>query len=332
MCKLKTVFADWQKNGRFEKMNGFKKYGFRVFRWLVAIFCFVYLIYKLTIPGSGTAEAVDEIFSHGNLLLLLAVILIMPLNWGIEALKWKAGAAVLQRISFGNALASVLAGVAVSMAGPNRTGEFLGRITALTKERRISGSFISIHISFAQTVVTILAGFLALLLLDPVILPLTINRGFLYVAFICISVFAVVIYYRFTIFYRLLKSPPLSRWFAAGEDSEVIIGNRLLSYNFALSLFRYILFSLQFVLIMKWCEIELAFFDLYIATAVIYLFMAVMPSFTLAELGIRGTVSVFVMGWFAVPSAPVILAASVIWIINLAIPAAVGAVILAAKK
>jgi hypothetical protein len=66
----------------------------------------------------------------------------------------------------------------------------------------------------------------------------------------------------------------------------------------------------------------------------IYLALAVIPTFALSELGVRGSVSLFLIGGYLLSSrgAPVseneslaiILAAGLLWMINLAIPAILG--------
>ena len=61
-------------------------------------------------------------------LTFLAVLLLMPVNWMLEGLKWKLAAGQQVKLSFGNAMRGVLAGVTIGTATPNRIGEFAGRI------------------------------------------------------------------------------------------------------------------------------------------------------------------------------------------------------------
>src|SRR5690606_12786240 len=60
----------------------------------------------------------------GNLWWLFAVFFLMPLNWSIEALKWKRLLSGFLKIDFWRALRAVLAGVTVAMFTPNRVGEY----------------------------------------------------------------------------------------------------------------------------------------------------------------------------------------------------------------
>lgn len=313
-------------------MNWIKQYGFTLFRWAVALFCFAFLGYKIYYSGSEFSSAVQVISDPGNLLLLIFIIAMMLVNWAIEAVKWKTGAAVIEKISFVNSFSSVLAGIAVSMAGPNRTGEFLGRVTALKKENRVAGSFVSVHISLAQTAVTIIAGALALLIIDPSFFPVKVNSVALYVFLIGLIILSLIVYFRFADLYKLLKRKPFSGWFKKTDFEGITISNKVLTINLLLSVFRYAVFISQFVLTFRIFGIVSDITDLYLCSALIYLIMAVIPSFALAELGIRGTVAVYVMALFSVSSAPVIAASTLIWVVNIAVPAVAGAVILALRK
>jgi hypothetical protein len=66
---------------------------------------------------------------------------------------------------------------------------------------------------------------------------------------------------------------------------------------------------------------------------IIYLMMTVIPTIAMTELGVRGSVSVYVFGyyferlnlWNGNLQQSVIAASSLLWIINLGIPALIGA-------
>ncbi|MFA6401838.1 MAG: hypothetical protein WCX31_09470 [Salinivirgaceae bacterium] len=53
--------------------------------------------------------------------------------------------------------------------------------------------------------------------------------------------------------------------------------------------------------------------------------MTFIPTFALAELGVRGSVAVLVIGTLSPLSSAIIAASVLLWIINLALPALVGA-------
>ena len=65
-----------------------------------------------------------------------------------------------------------------------------------------------------------------------------------------------------------------------------------------LSLFRYLIFSTQFFLLLRIFGADLPIVQGIILIPVIYLMMAMVPTIALTELGIRGSVSIFVIGLY----------------------------------
>ena len=68
-----------------------------------------------------------EAFRGPLLWNLAAVILLMFINWAIEAFKWKLAIRAIQQVSFTKAFRAVLSGVSFSVSTPNRMGEYLDR-------------------------------------------------------------------------------------------------------------------------------------------------------------------------------------------------------------
>lgn len=63
-------------------------------------------------------------------------------------------------------------------------------------------------------------------------------------------------------------------------------------------------------------------------TALLFLILAIIPTLTLAELGIRGKVSLFLFGIYSANTMGILAAAGGIWLLNLIIPACLGSLIL----
>jgi hypothetical protein len=91
-------------------------------------------------------------------LFLLFIIVLMCINWSIEALKWRYLIRKIEQISFAKALKAILAGLSVSTFTPNRIGEFLGRVFILQKANPWKAIFISILCSMSQLMITLLIG------------------------------------------------------------------------------------------------------------------------------------------------------------------------------
>jgi hypothetical protein len=74
-------------------------------------------------------------------------------------------------------------------------------------------------------------------------------------------------------------------------------------------------------------DIELPVAVTWSVVSVLFLILAVVPSIALIEIGLRGEVSLQLMGMFTVNPLGVSLASVSIWFINLVLPAIVGSIL-----
>jgi len=96
---------------------------------------------------------------------LAAVILLMIINWSLEAIKWKLSIRKIQQVSFGKALKAIFSGVSFSVSTPNRIGEYFGRILYMNEGNRLKTISLTIVSNISQLIVTLFAGALGLIVL-----------------------------------------------------------------------------------------------------------------------------------------------------------------------
>ena len=193
--------------------------------------------------------------------------------------------------------------------------------------------------SFAQLIITVCAGLFALLtfidhyLLVKYHLPDYLLSGL--ILLIPATVFIIILFY-FNI--RLLSD--IAGHYFPGKWKKWISYTKVfnnysykeLLWNLLLSFARYLVFCTQFFLLLKLSGAGLPLLQGLILIPVIYLVMAVIPSVALTDLGIRGSVSLFVIGLyftnystgFPDTSLAIITASSVLWFVNLILPAVLG--------
>ena len=130
---------------------------------LLVLLCFSYLFYKLAVSDMRQFWTIlkVQLANSLNLLYLLIVVLLMVLNWSIEAIKWKQLISELQAIKFSSSLKSIFAGVSISIITPNRAGEFAGKIFYLKKANKADAMLLSLIGSLSQVLVTFCLGLLA---------------------------------------------------------------------------------------------------------------------------------------------------------------------------
>ena len=90
--------------------------------------------------------------------VLVVIVLMMFLNWFLEALKWQFLISKIEKISIKRSIRAIFSGITVSSFTPNRIGEYGGRVFCLEKADRIQAVLITVIGSRAQLVTTIIFG------------------------------------------------------------------------------------------------------------------------------------------------------------------------------
>jgi uncharacterized membrane protein YbhN (UPF0104 family) len=275
-------------------------------------------------------SAFSAITADPPFLLLAVSIALMFLNWGIEAWKWKLVVRRSEEVSFRLAVKAVLSGVTIGSFTPNRFGEFAGRIFYLKKTARADGILMTFVNSASQLLVTIVMGCIGFILcLFYELLPESGDKTLLFLIASLLLIFTLLMmwmYFRISLFAsRLVKVKFLRRYSAHIS----ILGNyslpELLNV-FALSLLRYLVFSLQFYLLLSVFDVNVTIAEGFMAISTAFLISTLVPTMILTELSVRGSAALICLGWFTGGSGMGILAASFsLWIINIALPAVAGA-------
>ncbi|SJZ34965.1 lysylphosphatidylglycerol synthase domain-containing protein [Sediminibacterium ginsengisoli] len=265
---------------------------------------------------------------------LLLALLLMPLNWGIEAEKWRFLVKDIQKVSFFKAYRAIFAGQAIAFSMPNRVGESAGRSVYLDEGNRIRGIAQSLAGSMSQIIVTFVLGIAGLYYTRAYILDATHQLeglsvfwldGLIYALTTGITLF-IVVYFRISWFVQLIEKIPIvarHRFFI--EKLEGLHWKELTKI-LLLSAARYVVFVGQYVLLLQVFEVGIGFSTAIPLICVMFLVMAIIPTIALAELGFRGKVSIMLFGMMSANTLGIIATAAGIWIINLIIPAIIGTV------
>lgn len=261
------------------------------------------------------------------------IIVLMPLNWSIEALKWRYIVSSKEVISFPLSLKGIFAGATVSSLSPNRIGDFLGRVFVLKKVSFLQGTFITLIGSYAQTLISLIVGFIAL-----GIFVFNANyfnearANYIEITFILSALVIILItflYYKISILSKIVPK----KWSKIYGYIQVLANYRFseLSNILLYSLLRYFIFSSQFVIMLWAVGFHFPIHHLYIIVSIIFFINMFRPSIAIVEFAIRGAVSVSVFTayfeYYNIPimeDTPVIIASTLIWFINIILPALIG--------
>ncbi|MEY2898699.1 MAG: hypothetical protein RL138_752 [Bacteroidota bacterium] len=279
--------------------------------------------------------------SYAALVLLL---LLMLVNWSIEAYKWKLLVSKMQKISFLDALKGVWCGVTIGTFTPNRVGEFGGRILFLRERNQIKGIIVTLIGSFGQITTTLITGLSSLILFVLFINPFQIPHQFLppheFLIWILPILFALLIacllllYFNISLVENLSNRIPYLKRVRSYLSIIGQFGYVDLAKLLGLSLLRFSVFTFQFYLLLKAFQVPVPLWSGLMVISLIFFIQTIIPSFTLTEIGVRGQVSVYLLSFLlsADYSLRIIDASVSLWLVNLILPAIIGAFILASHK
>ena len=276
-----------------------KKYLSIIIKIVIVFFSF-YFIYHQLIENKSFEELdisvlIDTV--KKNKVYLVGVILMMFLNWLVEALKWRYMISKIENISIMTAYRAVFTGITVSTFTPNRIGEYGGRVFCLEKGDRIKAVFITALCSMSQLLVTILYGSISLFILFDEIL---IDKTFLSVSLlILLNLFFLFSYFNISNIVNFLGKFKLIKSFKKYLEVLVMYNYKDLIIAFIYSNTRYFIFSLQFIILLHVFGINISFMDAILSVMLIFFFITITPTITIAEIGVRGSVAIFVLGLFS---------------------------------
>ena len=280
------------------------------------------------IASQGQTYSIFSVLSGSKELLLLGLAVAgMPVNRFIEAVKWHNLICVHEKISLKSACYAILSGCSVSLLLPNRIGESAGRMMYVSADKRTEAVVTTTAAGFSQLTATLVFGLIALpfYLRETQLIP---QNAYIAVLSGCFMITAagIFLYFNLSKLARLDTHSFFQNKYLKKASRAFGFLNFKTALNLLfLSLLRYVVFALQFVAVLYVFVPDIPLHVPFIAVSVIYLATTLIPSFTLAELGIRESASVFLLAPFTAFPAGVAAAAFFLWILNIAVPAAFGA-------
>jgi hypothetical protein len=256
----------------------------------------------------------------------------MLVSQGIEAYKWQYLIQRIQHISFWRAFKSVLSGQAVGLSTINRVGESAGRILFLEEGNRLRGIVLWAVGGMGLIIVVYAIGVLALLnlrlnILDKTLYPEGLSvfwiDGLIYTIATGISLF-ILFYFRLSWVVKIMEKIPFIAKHKYFVEKLEDFHWKELTTILLLSFGRYVVFMVQYVLLLQVFDVQVAFIDAITMVAVMFLVLAVVPTISLAEIGLRGKVSLQLFGMLSANSIGIVATTAGIWIINIAVPAIAG--------
>jgi hypothetical protein len=236
---------------------------------------------------------------------------------------------VSHKIRWTTVIKSVMMGISVSLITPNRIGEYFGRVAGIDSEIRHSGILTTLLGGLAQNLITWTIGLLAVLYL--------LNQQIEFTAYFNASyttLALLVILVGFIVFFRIGQVKRLfvllaNRFQQLQPYAEVFDildkqGLNMLLKLLVLSGLRYLLYMIQYVLLIYFVGISCPLSFAFAGVGFIFFIQASMPLPAGLGLMMRGNVSLLV--WGTLCNEPVLGVASsyMLFIINFSLTAFLG--------
>lgn len=294
----------------------------------IGLACLGLISYRLYQSYSAeNINSVKEIFTFYNVLLILLASLLLFFNWGIEVFKWKLFTKSIEKISFLKAWQSVWMGVCIGNLTPGRLGEFAGRVLFFKPEYRAKITTLHFVSGITQLVVTIVMGCVGLLCFST-----RMDKSYfiiiLLTEFFLLLTFSVLLWRINKVVIWLQRRAILKKY----NFTDLQIERNVLLKMLLLSEIRYLVFFVQFYLLLVACGVQGNVYHIMGAIAVTYLLLSTIPMISFIEVAIRAFVVVLLFGGLGSNDWKLSVAATLLWLINIVFPSLAGYVFLVKNK
>ncbi|WP_304067473.1 lysylphosphatidylglycerol synthase domain-containing protein [Pedobacter glucosidilyticus] len=292
------------------------------------LLCAAIFIHKRLTDNSNLRnfeELMADLHPKQVTLTLVGIFLLMFFNWFLESIKWKFLIAKVEVISIRKAIESIFCGLTWAVFTPNRIGEYGGRIFFLSPRKRIQGAVLMSVGHISQMVITNIAGAIALLWFLHQFVIQEINLLFAIGFVIAVFCFFLILFYfnihwlnsllnklkflnRFTSYFKVLTN------FSQTELLKVML----------LSLGRFAVFTSQYILIIHVLVPEIPYYQISLLVFILFFVQSALPSLDLLDIGVRSMTATYFFSFITHQEIAIMAAASLIWLVNLIIPAILG--------
>lgn len=303
----------------------------------------VYIIYTKVKAQPDLSEKITLLknsFSKQNVWQIISLVILLCANWGIEARKWQLLMRPVQNVNFLTSVKAILSGLALSLFLPNGFGEYPARALYMKEGNRLRSVPLNIAGSMAQLIVTLVAGIISLLYLKSYtwnkhaavqgLSILWLNGA---VSMIIMgTLLLIVIYFRLSWLAKLAEKIPFVYKYRFFIESLETFHWKELTRILNLSCIRFIVFAVQYILVLHMLEVKVDFVDAICTTCVLFLFLAILPTIPFADVSIRGIAGSQLFGLVTPDAFGVVATIAIVWFVNLIIPSTAGSLFLLSIK
>lgn len=261
---------------------------------------------------------------------LTVVLLLVPVNWGWEALKWQQMMRRSSDWTFAEAFKCTLAGASTAIFTPNRLGDVAGRMVLVSKNHRKDAFWATVLCNLSQLSALLLLGipgFFLLVYLSPETgYNLSTTAIFLISSGLATAVF-ISYYFASAIIPFFIDMMPFKVWRNYLRTTlDVLKGVKPKGLHLLLlfSVLRILTYTFQYFLTIHFFGVKLGLTETVAAILSVYLLKTVVPYLPGTGLIVRTELSLWVFSVFTDELTLILAASFLIWLINVVIPAIWG--------
>jgi hypothetical protein len=303
-----------------------KKISF-VLKAAIVVFAFWFIYHKLVANENLSAfrKLIAPISADEITRVLVLVFLLMLLNWGLEAAKWKRLIAQIEKISLWRAVESVFCGLTWAVFTPNRIGEYGGRVFFLSPKRRIVGAVAMAVGNIGQMVLTNIFGAISLCVF--IYRFTNIDYRLFYAMVVLASMFCwffIIFYFNIKWINGILLSMRFTRKYKKFYSILARYKKKELLRILLFCLARYAVFSTQYFVLFHWLIPDLHYLNILMMVSILFFVQSTLPSLDLFDIGVRSLTASYFFKSVTDQDVAVIACTASIWLVNIIIPAILG--------
>ena len=266
---------------------------------------------------------------------MLLLVGLQFINWLFEAIKFKLLMSIEKNITLKIALKAVYVGNFTAFFTPDRLGTFIGRIFVLKDIGKLKITALTAVGNLSQLIATISFGLLSLICLTFLEHPFSsldynLLNTLLFIFFILL-IAVVSIYIKPVLVLKVLeKVKYLNNYIlrlSALKNIKIVLKFKVLS----LSILRFLVFYLQYVIIIKFLAIDFNALDSLIFVGLLYGIVTFIPSPFFGNFGTREALALFLTSATTIGIFGPFISFSV-WLINVGLSTIIGGLILSINK
>ncbi|HMQ06128.1 MAG TPA: hypothetical protein PKC30_02450 [Saprospiraceae bacterium] len=293
--------------------------------------CLLYLLYHQLFvqnPFHQLSAQFQMGWLTGEAFWVFLAVLLMPVNWFLETLKWRQLTQHFFKDSWHRSLKVICAGITCGWITPSRIGEYGGRAWMVNAENRRIAIGATLVSSLAQNISIFIFGLAGIFIIQRI---LRIWPGDWSIMLLMISIpFVLMLLFLYSNLIALMSA--IERYLPGFVRKRKCKLDEILSEQFhsnlksvlLLSGFRYIIYTLQYVFLLYFMGIDAGWWHNLCIISVVWLVQTGIPLPPVLGIIGRGEISVWLWSVYTDNVLGILMVTFLLWMINLLLPAVAG--------